>query len=38
MEVKVCVDCGTIVGFDSDSLKAAIAEAETNLREQRGEE
>jgi hypothetical protein len=26
------------VGFDSDSLKAAIAEAETNLREQRGEE
>jgi hypothetical protein len=38
MEVKVCVDCGTVVGFDSDSLKAAIAEAEINLREQRGEE
>jgi hypothetical protein len=28
MEVKVCVDCGTVVGFNSDALKAAIAEAE----------
>ncbi len=31
MEVKVCVDCGTVAGFDSAALKAAIAEAEANL-------
>ncbi|ELR20756.1 uncharacterized protein ACA1_055020 [Acanthamoeba castellanii str. Neff] len=26
--MKLCVDCGTIVGFDSAALKAAIARAE----------
>jgi hypothetical protein len=33
VEMTLCVDCGTVVGFDSEALKAAIAEQEANREE-----